>query len=825
MNKKLLYKIISAFIVFFMSYGMAVKAQKQLAPAYPLITHDPYLSIWSFGDLLNESKTKHWSGVDHSLTGFVKVDGEVYRFLGRESQGYKTILPAFEDAAYTVNYTLNNPGNDWNAIKYADENWEKGKAPFGDDKSIANTHWTTGDLWVRRTFNLEEIPEQLSLKIKHDDNITVYINGELIYGCDCWMVRYHYESIDTKKVLRKGENVMAIHVKNTMGGQYLDFGLAIPVEGLEGKIQKAEQTKSSFTATQTAYDFSCGPVDLKVTFTSPLLMDDLDLLSGPVSYISFETKAKDGKPHDVKILFSASSDLAVNTVGQEVEVTKQHYKGLTMLKVGTTEQPVLKKRGDDVRIDWGYLYVAAPAGHNVSQFITKSIYDDVIEGLKTEKELPHAPDTEKGKAFALHTLVNLGKKKESSSVVMLGYDDIYAVQYFGENLRPWWNRKGDTSIEEQFVKANTDYKSIMNKCLKTDKMIYNDALKSGGAEYAHLCQIAYRQAIAGHKLVESPQGDLLFLSKENFSNGSINTVDITYPSAPMFLMYNIDLLKGMLNGIFYYSESGKWTKPFPAHDLGTYPIANGQTYGEDMPVEEAGNMLLLMGAISAVERNTEYAKKHWKHLSLWADYLVKEGFDPANQLCTDDFAGHLARNTNLSLKAITGIGAYARMANMMNETTTFEKYNNIAKGMAKRWQEMADEGDHYALTFDKNNTWSQKYNLIWDKLLDLQLFPKEVYDKEIKFYLTKQNKYGLPLDSRRTYTKNDWIIWTATLADNLKDFQSFVKPVYKFAVETPTRVPLSDWHETLDGKKSGFQARTVVGAYYIKTLEGKLKKK
>ncbi|MBD0825173.1 glutaminase family protein [Aestuariibaculum marinum] len=809
MLKKLLPTLL-VFAAFFMN------AQKRQAPAYPLITHDPNFSIWSMTDALNDEPTKHWTGKDHSLLGMIKVDDSYYRFLGAETKNYETVLAASDEMAYQADYVETKPNFGWEKTNYNSSSWKKGPAPFSNDKRNAKTIWTSDNLWYRRSFDLNKTNlKNLYLKLRHDDNVVVYLNGDKIYETEGWQHHYKYIQIsqDIVNKLKQKNNVLAIHIKNTAGGQWLDAGLVTEAPSVESiEIIKAKQKSVEFNATQTIYDFECGGVDVKLTFTSPLLMDDLDLMSRPVSYIDTEIRSNDGKAHETQLYFGASSDIAVNTQDQKVISEKYNSGKLSILKSGTVEQPILKKKGDDLRIDWGYLYVAVPNKKSVEQFVSNEI---LLNPFSTDRKVEL-----NNKKLLLNTVINTGKVSNSSvkETIMLGYDDIYSINYFGTNLRPWWNKDNSSSIEKELAAAYKNYTKIIKKCIAFDEELYQDALKAGGKEYANILEIGYRQGIAAHKLVESPQGEILFLSKENNSNGSINTVDVTYPSAPQYLVYNPDLLKGMLNGIFYYTESGKWKKPFPAHDLGTYPIATGQTYGGDMPVEEAGNMLILTAAIAMAEGNADYAEMHWETLTSWVKYLEKSGLDPENQLCTDDFAGHLARNANLSVKAIVAIAGYGYLAEQLGKKDVAEKYSKLSKSMAREWMQLADAGDHYALTFNDKNTWSQKYNLVWDKIMGLHTFPEEVIDKELNYYQTKQNAYGLPLDNRSDYTKSDWILWTATLADDNSLFKKIANPVYKFAIETPSRVPMSDWHFTSTGRMTGFKARSVVGGYFIKLL-------
>ncbi len=805
------------------------------APAYPLVAVDPYFNAWSCTNNLYDDQVRHWTEKEFPLIGALRVDGETYRFMGTERLPLKSILSTSHEERWEGAYTLEKPNNDaWISADFNDSLWKRGNAAFGtQNEPNLSTLWDTRDIWVRRTFELNEdlADKDIYLHYSHDDIFELYINGiEVVKTGYEWKYNVQIKlSDEVKASLRKGKNIIAAHTHNRTGGGYVDFGLYEKEPDKSAFERTALQKSVSVLPTQTFYTFECGPVELELVFTSPLLMDDLDLLSRPVNYITYQVKSTDGVNHDVQIYFETTPQWAVHSDAQEVGFERIDRDELTYLKTGTVEQSVLQKKGDDVRIDWGYFYMTGKS-ENTSAMNFGDYWTPKKEFQTSGKISTQQPQSLSGQINNEMTVLSFSKDLGSvlsqvkSDYIMLGYDDIYSIQYFHDNLKAYWTKDGQVDIFQAFKQAETDYTSIMNRCAKFNKQMMADANKAGGEKYAELCALVYRQAIAAHKLVKDKDGTLLFLSKENNSNGSIGTVDITYPSSPLFLIYNTELVKGLMNHIFYYSESGKWTRPFAAHDVGTYPIANGQTYGGDMPIEESGNMLILTAALAQVEGNADYAAKHWDVLTTWTDYLVEEGLDPDNQLCTDDFAGHFAHNANLSIKAIMGIAGYSKLADMLGKKDVAEKYLNIAKEMAVEWEKMANDGTHYRLTFDRPSTWSQKYNLVWDKLLGFNIFDPQIAVKEMAHYRTVQNEFGLPLDNRATYTKTDWIMWSATLTGNMDDFHALVDLVYKYANETPSRVPISDWHDTVSAERMNFKARSVVGGYFLKMLEDKIKK-
>ncbi len=647
-------------------------------PAVPLITHNPYFSIWSETDELTGSETRHWTGARQPLTGIARIDGHAYRFMGEARD-----VPAMRQTSLVV------------------------------------------------------------------------------------------------------------------------------------------------TPTHTRYHFEAAGVDLELSFFTPTILSDLDILSRPVTYVSFTAKSTGGT-HDVSVLLDVNPLVAVNSAGEAVTFSRNATETQTVLSVGSRDQRILNRSGDNVRIDWGYFHLSVPK----DETSTSAIAQDGIASFASTGHLPAADDMEQPQTTGrddahLDAELTLGTVSATPVTrhLLVSYTESYAIQYLQRNLRPYWQRNGQ-SVSSMLDAAEREMPALETRGNELDTTLTADLVRTAGQNYANLCILAYRQAWAAHGFVADVDGKPLVFGKENFSNGSIGTVDVLYPAAPLFLFFNPVLLEAELRPLMEYTAlPNRWKFPFAPHDLGTYPLANGQTYGggeqteeDQMPVEESGNMLLMIDAVARAEGNAAFAQQYWPKLTQWAQFLKDHGLDPEKQLTTDDFAGHVTHNANLALKAIDALEAYSDLARLLHKDAEAREYSKTAHAYALKWMELDREGDHYKLAYDSANTWSQKYNLVWDQLLGYNLFPKSVRESEIAFYKTKLNKYGLPLDSRADYTKLDWSIWTATLASNPEDFNAIMDPIALWINEGPTRVPLTDWYDTKNGKQIGFQARSVVGGVFIKAL-------
>ena len=473
-----------------------------------------------------------------------------------------------------------------------------------------------------------------------------------------------------------------------------DFPHGESNEDVCGDIPAMEQTAFDFDAFSSAYKFTAGGIELCATFTSALIPDDLRLLSRPVSYLALSYTALDKKEHDVKIKLSVSDEICLDVVGERAVFFKRI--GKNTIRMGSRGE-VLGRDGDDLRIDWGHFYLTVPDN-------SPEVCGEKLCGMNYASG-----------AFSLDSGVE--------ALVTFAYDDIKSIEYFGRQLTSYWNRNGE-KITDEIKLARRDYKSIIKRCREISDRMFIDAVKAGGEKYAEILQLAYRQAFAAHKIAVDEDGDVLFISKECFSNGCAATVDVSYPSIPLFLIYNPELVKGMIRPIVKFARSDAWKYDFAPHDAGRYPRLNGQVYGlkdgellfeKQMPVEECGNMIIMDAAVAIAENDASFALSHKDLLDKWVKYLINNGNDPENQLCTDDFAGHLAHNCNLSLKAIMGIASYGLILGLGGDAESREKYISLARDMAKSWVERASNGDgSYRLAFDKEGTFSMKYNIVWD---------------------------------------------------------------------------------------------------------------
>ncbi|CAD6889053.1 unnamed protein product [Tilletia caries] len=618
--------------------------------------------------------------------------------------------------------------------------------------------------------------------------------------------------------------------------------------------KNANQLSFEYTATRSIFSFEANGVLFKVTFFTPVTPDDFLRQSIPASYIHFELDELSAKNRHVQ-LFMDIDERWVTGHDYDWEnypytMDYGNYNGSQQYFVTLkNEQKFTEYRQ---RAEWGSTSFAIRSRPGVTSLNQNDVYthQTFIEYGKLTNE--HYKVEGPGNSFAFAVDFN-ATNSTADAVFSLGHfrtpyvslvqaknpGDVAGKSY-QEPQYGYWQSKFST-LHDAVAFFLDDFDSALKNAVKFDEKIKADseaAVGGGdaGDQYAAITTLSVRQSLATIEITVSKDKDTGKYSKDPYiflkeisSNGDMQTIDVIFPQFPLLTYLNPELLRLLLDPIFDHVASGLYPNKWCIHDLGTYPNAVGHPDGRDepMPLEESGNMIIMIlhwAQLVGKDVAVPYLNKHYSILAQWASFLISDSLIPASALSTDDFAGTASNQTNLAIKGITGLAAMASIADLVGSSKDAAIYRNISQEYVSAWHFLAvdKEKTHTKLLYQRDDSWGTLYNLFADRLLNLNLVPKSIYDIQDAWYPQVAEKYGIPLDSRHKWTKSDWAIFSAATSESSKTRDDFISHVYRFVSNGLTDVPFTDLYETTTGDLPkyphdptvSFFARPVVGGHF-----------
>ena len=606
-------------------------------------------------------------------------------------------------------------------------------------------------------------------------------------------------------------------------------------------------------------------IQLNISFITPSILNasksslftDIEWLSLSTTFLRFSISSIDDtkKPHNVSIYFDIFGELPTVSLSEYLQwgINKlsdnNSNSDFMFFKMGTTTQQFNGDAGND-RINWGFMHFGVNItdsnnGYSINNasfarnmFIkSNGTYLPNIDLLTQPRQVNDNYPSFIFSRFNKQILPNMVDEFEW----IFGYDEMNSIEYFGTLFEPNWRRLSNCNgdLNKLMLTLYINRYTIFAEINEKNSEIFGDLQSKYGLKYALVCTLSYRQITGGLKVIYNDRIDneWIFI-KEISSDGDIDTVDVIYPFSPFLLYYNSNLLKNILVPLLIYSNNGTFEYGNPVyynlnwapHHLGHYPVCDLlPSKQEQMPVEETGNFFLLITSIiqyyykQTGEYDLKWISNYWKLFEIWGQFLISNLPAPPKQLCTDDFEGAIANNSNLAIKGIIGLYAYGLLLQYNGNQTGGNYYKNIAINYSKIWPQLAidDDRTHYKYTYNETNTWSLKYNLCYQRVLNIDydiLFNQSIFQLEMDYYNTVILKYGLPLNTGKSYTLIYDELWIASFAPNMTQFNFIMDRVFDFVNDTPNRVPLTDWYYTDTGRRTGFEARPTLGGFWMPML-------
>ncbi|KAJ3908017.1 hypothetical protein F5879DRAFT_794476 [Lentinula edodes] len=605
---------------------------------------------------------------------------------------------------------------------------------------------------------------------------------------------------------------------------------------------KATQVSAEFTSTRSIFVLSAGPVNLTVTFLSPIEPEDLVKQSFPFSYLSVSASCSDGSSHSVSVYTDITGEWLATDHTAAINWTTTTGDVLT-------HQSQLKNQTEytegDGRILQGSMFystrnVDGATYQTGSSTVVRSYFISNGKLANTRDTNYRAIDNDWPVFAFARSLGQVTKDTPQYAVFSVGHVRDPVIKYIQNNGvtfegRSYYFWSTYSTISGAITAFLSDYSEALSRAKALDEKLQT-AASSISSDYADIVALSMRQTFGATELTISGSpgawntDDVLMFIKEISSDGNVNTVDIIMPAWPAFMYLNPKLGEYLLLPLLQYQATGQYPNEWAVHDLGGFrsPIANGHDQGldEKMPIEECGNMINMMLDYTQRTGDASLVKAYPIHLNQWAEYLVANTLFPANQLTTVDFDGPLPNQTNLAIKGIIGIQAMSVISRKyLDDAGSADSYSSTAASYLKTWQKYGISSDDTHLVLEASLYGNQTsnvlaFNLAMDKLLGLNFIPDSVYS--LRAYIAPmKSKYGFALDSRSTYTSSEWMIWTAmTTSTSVRD--SFIKAIHNWVSSGKSKTPFTDRFDDATGSSSANKNRPVVGGnlalVYLKFL-------
>ncbi|PIL35873.1 hypothetical protein GSI_01533 [Ganoderma sinense ZZ0214-1] len=506
----------------------------------------------------------------------------------------------------------------------------------------------------------------------------------------------------------------------------------------------ADITNIQITPTRSIFVMQAGPMNVTITFLSPVEPDDWVKQSIPFSYLSVEAQSLDGNSYPVQVYSDITAEWASgDRTGSVVEWGNATNTGSSIYHKIQLQNPQQNVENANQAQD-GTVYYAMPTTSG---------------GLNNTATTAFGPISPKFTAFA--SAVDLGTIQSTASPVSwsIGYVRDPSISYTTpsgtvQQRSPYYVTQYQNA-EDAVDAFTSDYSAAHDRAVALDQKIMAAAANIS-SQYSDLVSLATRQVMSALDFTVGTDsagnvvpGDVKVFMKNLGTDRRVNPVEHIYAAFPMFLYLNASIGGALLQPLLE-AQNGLTSQVYAAMDLGTaYPIASGSRAVLNEGVEQSGNMLVMALAHARISGNGTLLSQYYNTMKRWADYLVSNALQSDYQTIQD---GSITNLANTALKGIIGVKAMAEIARALGEESDAVSYDNKSSSLFNSWLSLATSSDqsHLLGGYGDQQSWSLMYNLFADKMLALNFVPQSIVDMQTQYLdslLATASEWGLSTDS------------------------------------------------------------------------------